>query len=558
MACANDLLQGDDLSCEYIIMSESAKPIWFGQNQNDETMNDEKELRMARVCGLVQALRTSIICNKALGLGDLQCIRSESHCIVFMTVEAITLVAISAVNPKALQSKNETEPYLRMQLEYLYAQLISSTTTQIQAIYRQNPSYDLRTVLGHSAQTLLAATGKLEQWDITAARHTMGLAMLYPLAPELRNQISRCILETINGEALVALLVAGPDQQLVSMVQAKHRNQQLKMVDLHILLQLLKNQQQRQLNSDLWMPLCFPFLHSSGFVHCYAHCLNCQTRLTLVLLSLQGTTEQLASLRSLTFQMRSVLGIPREDLQQQQQGHDSSFFDDDDYFDVASGGMLPYLPEVYHGKPLGLQLVRTISPILDPNNSTVVQTLLREYLELAQAEHFCFRFNVPLSLTRRTGSAAAKPSSNVGCLTQFLCPSLSKSTTAQRTRRIWRSYQRLSLRLRNGSATMDPIQTQQVRAVGPPTIASHCPATTTIQTPPIIHGATIFREGVDTFLAICGHDFELYVAGLDTAILPERYLIYCSLIVFYFLNWIGIWLATVHAQSRSWRLWALC
>lgn len=131
-----------------IVMSESGKPIFsrFGSQG-----------KIARICGLVQALRTAIHGSKStLGLGEIQSIRSNKLCIVFMTVESITLVSISERTKPNGGNKNEntdvmeTEAYGRLQLEYVYAHIILMLTNNVQSIYIQNPAFDLRSMMNSS------------------------------------------------------------------------------------------------------------------------------------------------------------------------------------------------------------------------------------------------------------------------------------------------------------------------------------------------------------------------------------------------------------------------
>ena len=96
----------DDDTTNVIVMSDSGKPI-FASNRN----NEEEE--MARICSLLQAVRTSIVySNNSLmaAFGELQSLSSDHLLLVFMTVGSITLVAISSNNklllPKHISNCN--------------------------------------------------------------------------------------------------------------------------------------------------------------------------------------------------------------------------------------------------------------------------------------------------------------------------------------------------------------------------------------------------------------------------------------------------------------------
>jgi hypothetical protein len=121
-----------------IVMSEAGKPIF-------SKIGSEEEI--ARQCGLFQAIRTAVNGNKTLNLGEIQSLHSGKLCIVFMTVGSITLVSISDIEGNGVV---ETEAFARLQLEYIFAQLIFTLTEQVQNIFIHNPGFDLRTMLTFS------------------------------------------------------------------------------------------------------------------------------------------------------------------------------------------------------------------------------------------------------------------------------------------------------------------------------------------------------------------------------------------------------------------------
>lgn len=121
-----------------LVMSEAGKPI-FSKNGSEE--------EIARQCAIFQALRTAVNENKTLNLGEIQSLRSGKICIVFMTVGSVTLLSISAIE---INGVVETEAFARLQLEYIFAQLIFTLTEQVQNIFIHNPGFDLRTMLTSS------------------------------------------------------------------------------------------------------------------------------------------------------------------------------------------------------------------------------------------------------------------------------------------------------------------------------------------------------------------------------------------------------------------------
>jgi hypothetical protein len=62
----------------------------------------------ARLCGLLSAIPTSIAYSRTLNLGDIQSLRSGSLFIVFLVVDSIILVAISAVGDRRHRRDRDT------------------------------------------------------------------------------------------------------------------------------------------------------------------------------------------------------------------------------------------------------------------------------------------------------------------------------------------------------------------------------------------------------------------------------------------------------------------
>ena len=92
-------------------------------------------------------------------------------------------------------------------------------------------------------------------------------------------------------------------------------------------------------------------------------------------------------------------------------------------------------------------------------------------------------------------------------------------------------YQKLNLRLRLGSATVESTmdafdmisQDDSVTGSGsttatPAGIGRDCPAMCLVESPPNVQGVTYFVDGTETFLAMNGREFELYVCVLSCVI----------------------------------------
>ena len=80
----NDQETVDNVIC----MSQAGKPIYARHGS---------DAHVARLCGLIQAIRTSL-CDFRMQLGDIQSLTSGRFTMVFMNVESITLVAVAKRN----------------------------------------------------------------------------------------------------------------------------------------------------------------------------------------------------------------------------------------------------------------------------------------------------------------------------------------------------------------------------------------------------------------------------------------------------------------------------
>ena len=135
-----------------IVMSDAAKPIF-------SRWGNEEELSTA--CSLIQAIRASALDDPSLGHGDICAIKSKRSKFVFLTVGALTIVSVSSIGPNG---DCETDVFLRMQLEYIYGQIIFTLTNHVQNIFAHSPNFDLRNMLGatdNDIRNILDQTGPL-------------------------------------------------------------------------------------------------------------------------------------------------------------------------------------------------------------------------------------------------------------------------------------------------------------------------------------------------------------------------------------------------------------
>ncbi len=579
-----------------IILSSAGKPIYVRHG------SDEDEWSSA--CGLLQGLRANVLSFDGgdSSLGEIQSIRAGDMLIVFLNTRALTLVAISDG-----ENGSQSEGWLRLQLEYAYAQVIFTLTDQTQSIFEQSPSFDLRTMMGPNVD--ISLTNLLDQFDppdpdemkqyetdISAPSYSQGVATfltagvecVFPLNPKLRDSTSRLLINTCRGDdTLFALLVIGT--RLVTIVQPSNPSSQLHTSDLHLILTFV-GKQPGLLTNEVWFPICLPRFDSSGFLYAYTSCLDpVHTGLSIVLISGNNSTEQFKVFKSASDALSSKLGLPplsivkrslstslststREDKNTTSNWGDMHD-DSDSYSDggdddsekrgsilsrisasgnvVSTIGIAPrpllgerqlsmtnYAPTKINPRPKS----KTVEEKETTQNSPFITALkiatlpkqqediMRQYLELASAVHFTFRCDIYVQ-----GSSGT---STEGMLTQCFGPPLSFPFVDTRSKRkVWDIYQRLSLRLRLGSSSVETCYDALDMFQGHDSsnmmgdISNDCPMQTLLESPPNVHGVTYLQEDNEwLYVGLNGKFFELY-ATLPATVKPREGTAYCARLV---------------------------
>lgn len=559
-----------------IILSSAGKPIYVRHG------SDEDEWSSA--CGLLQGLRANVLSFDGVdsSLGDIQSIRAGKMLIVFLNTKALTLVAISDG-----ENGSQSEGWLRLQLEYAYAQVIFTLTDQIQSIFEQSPSFDLRTMMDPNVDASL--TNLLDQFDPpdteemrqygpdvpysqgAATFLTAGVECVFPLNPELRDSTSQLLINTCRGDdTLFALLVIGT--RLVTIVQPSNPSSQLHTSDLHLILTFV-GKQPGLLTNEVWFPICLPRFDSSGFLYAYTSCLDpVNTGLSIVLISGNNSTEQFKVFHSASDAVRTSLGLPplsiartslststsstRDDKNSainwgDIQDDTDSYSDGSDDDSERRGSILSRISATRPGivaRQLSMtNYVRPKSKAVDEKDTTQdspfitavkiaslprqQEDIMRQYLELASAVHFTFRCDIYVQ-----GSSGT---STEGMLTQCFGPPLSFPFIDTRSqRKVWDIYQRLSLRLRLGSSSvetcydaLDMFQVQHDSSNIMGNISNDCPMQSLLESPPNVHGVTYLQEDNEwLYVGLNGKFFELY-ATLPATVKPREGTAYCARLV---------------------------
>ena len=518
-----------DVDHNVLVMSEAGKPIFWRHGSEED---------VARHCSLVQAIRTA---TRGNGLGEIQSIESNNVSMVFLSVGSLTLVSI-VKSAEASVGIMETQAFSRLQLEYVYAQLIFNITDQIQTVFRSNPGYDLRSFMA-SGDNIIRGLLDESGPDGNGGPLLLGAVQsLFPISHKLRKVVSHVLQSVGNKTENLAFAMIILGEKLLSLVQPPYRPHQLKASDLHLLVKFV-NRQPGLTNSELWLPMCLPRFHSSGFLYAYTNCLEAESQLTLILVSSHNTTEQFQELRNAAGRIRDTLGFPptfhtiltihpasaaspseatnpQEDVASEAAPKDvdwkreESFDIDDDYVTV-SREMVGSTTD--QGKPYAA-LMEEIYESLD---RSTFESISKQYLEDEDASlvlHFLLRADF--------ATKANTKSSGKGNLSQCICPSVWTAPfhSSRGRRKLWISYQQLNLRLRLGSATPEACQDafDMISGDGPsddpgfPGITRDCPAMGLAESPPNVHGITYILDGSEIFFAMNGRDFELYMAVSNT------------------------------------------
>lgn len=511
-------------------MSAVGKPVYARRGTDDVIF---------RICGLVQALRSSLASLPSLG--DVRCVRSGDLCLVFMSVCSLTMVAIGG--------KTETEAHLKLQLEYMAGQILFSVTDRVQHQFSFDPGFDMRSIFGASDARIV--DGILD--DSSSMKNPgpfwVGAAeTLFPLSAAIRSMGGNSMKVTglKTDFTAFALLTAG--EKLVSMIQPASPEYQMRVADLQLLLNVV-NRQPHLFSRELWFPVCLPLFSSQDFLFCYTQCWDEASKLCLVLLSQQSTTQQFQLFKEASANIRRSLGLPPPetsvleildcdsignglannqhtgdvnstiasslsiDVKWRRSEEDPSV--DEEYETVSFGDLdavLPYLPNARVHDSVFLREVR------EACRPGRLQGHLEQYIAIGSALHFLFRMEVPLMPL-----SVASPSSK---FTQCLTLPLGFPFTDEASKlRVWSTYHDLRLRLCLGNGTVEctmgawdktqsnSIVCQRQAKPAPPPLgaASRFPAISLAGASPETEEKLSFvRDRSELYVALKGKDYEFY------------------------------------------------
>jgi hypothetical protein len=599
-----------------LILSAAGKPIFvrYGSNSGSEAGADGDEAdedEWATACGVLQGLRASVLSfgndgveRGASSLGDICSIEAGTRLLVFKNTEALTFVAISD-----RRDGNHSEAWLRLQLEYVYSQVIFTITDQAQSILINSPSYDLRSMMGpnvnNSIRNLLdefnptvdnfdnvnasVMQDSIVQkdthdgnWNILMHRTsgcasflTAGVECINPIPPEVRDNASKLLVQVCGYENhlrdrrhsdvnLFVMLVVGT--RLVTIVQPSDPSLQLHTSDIHLILTFV-GRQPGLLSNELWFPICLPRFDSSGFLYAYTSCMDpSNSGLSIVMISPDSSTDQFDFFRRSANNVRIKLGLPlvetsvirvfdsstnasatssvstpildnrigilgesdivsveNEDLEQEENNFDVAAWE----LEYGADWNADETPDE-NAHPCKAPLIAALQVALSTQEQDEMMTT---YLELASALHFVFRCDIFVN-SGETRAACGDPSTGA-MFTQCFGPPLTfPFTDASSQNHVWDVYQRLSLRLRIGSASVETTMNALDAIIDRmDDRGSHMsPIQTLLELPPIVHSVTYVQEDQWLFIGLNGKFFELY-ATLPASIPTKTGTAYCARLV---------------------------
>jgi hypothetical protein len=456
-----------------------------------------------------------------LGLGEIQSLRSYGMSVVFMVVGAITLVSIS----RRHEPGEEMELLMKLNLEYLYGQILFTLTSQVQNFLAETPNYDLNRSLEASESVLHSL---MEQIESNFGPFLAGaITVVGPLSPDIRDSSSLTLLRICQHipDTVFAILAAGTC--LVSLVQPSCLENQLCPSDLRLLINFSCNQPGLSGNSELWFPVCLPRFNSTGFLYAYCSYLDEETKLSLVLVSPNSSTGQFELFQKANSDIKSALMIPapsrsvlriaeamgdRQDLnggnvQWKRQNNDQSTQKVEASNYVEGDKQVGAEDKIQETDITGrCRILKEVGLGAEPAK------MAEEFLHDENLLHFVFRAHIQVR---------GRNAKEIGYLPQCLSPALPlRFSDPFSMRRIWSMYQKLCLRMRVGSATAEAVWDAfdgVARKGGPPVHADDASVAMKItESCPETNGITYAVSETELFFAINGRGFELYAISPST------------------------------------------
>lgn len=169
----------------------------------------------------------------------------------------------------AISSLDESEAQLRLQLDALYMQILSTLTLpRLTQLFSNRPSTDLRRPL-EGTEVLLSSLA--DTFTKGSASTLLSALECLKIRKSQRHVINNTLLKTRTEKLLYGLIVAGG--RLVSVVRPKRHS--LHPSDLQLIFNMLFEAKSiRSGGGENWIPLCLPGFNNTGYLYMYVSFLS--------------------------------------------------------------------------------------------------------------------------------------------------------------------------------------------------------------------------------------------------------------------------------------------
>ncbi|CAM9781038.1 unnamed protein product [Choristocarpus tenellus] len=242
-----------DWSTDHVfVLSSAGKPI-FSLNGDEQCLST--------LMGLVQGiLSLSADCGE-----EMESISAiGGRLFVFLRRQDLILVAVGSSDDEG----GGCEAFLRLQLEYMYANILFLLTSKMHSMFKTSPGFDLRGLLG-GADMSLRGLMDLSRTGRGRGRLLAGGVETVWMEPGMRSRVAAALSvarSRVSG-TLYALWLCG--EELVAMAQPKQPPEhQLRSQDVLLLVNFVATQSALR-RAESWTPVCLPRFHERGYLYAY-------------------------------------------------------------------------------------------------------------------------------------------------------------------------------------------------------------------------------------------------------------------------------------------------
>ena len=232
----------------FMILSAAGKPI-YTRHGSDNTISS--------YIGIIQ----TIISSYNSSSNQLKSFQAGNVKFVILSQSNLFLVAISALP--------ESESQLRIQLDALYMQILSTLTLPtLKHIFSVRPSSDLRRPL-QGTEILLSSLA--DTFTRGSPSTLLSALECLKIRKAHRNVINSTLIKARVDELLYGLVVAGA--RLVSVIRPKKHS--LHPSDLQLIFNMLFEAEGIKAGGgDSWIPICLPGFNKTGYLYMYVSFLD--------------------------------------------------------------------------------------------------------------------------------------------------------------------------------------------------------------------------------------------------------------------------------------------